>query len=104
MSIRVSPTGQPGEHWLVLEHGTRALSSGSRAPLRAVLASHQTVRRVRQLAALACRPPQGRGDGHGNSPSAERMDELFAPWLTSRLRRVVRERVESSTDVGLAYA
>jgi hypothetical protein len=26
MSVRVAPTGQPGEHWLVLEHATRALS------------------------------------------------------------------------------
>jgi len=26
MSIRVAPTGRPGEHWLVLEHATRALS------------------------------------------------------------------------------
>jgi hypothetical protein len=26
MSVRVSPTGRPGEHWLVLEHATRALS------------------------------------------------------------------------------
>jgi hypothetical protein len=26
MSIRVTPTGPPGEHWLVLEHATRALS------------------------------------------------------------------------------
>jgi hypothetical protein len=27
MSIRVAPTGLPGEYWLVLEHATRALSS-----------------------------------------------------------------------------
>jgi hypothetical protein len=27
MSVRVAPTGRPGEHWLVLEHATRALSS-----------------------------------------------------------------------------
>ena len=26
MSVRVGPTGRPGEHWLVLEHATRALS------------------------------------------------------------------------------
>jgi len=26
MSVRVAPTGRPGEHWLVLEHATRALS------------------------------------------------------------------------------
>lgn len=26
MSLRVVPTGRPGEHWLVLEHATRALS------------------------------------------------------------------------------
>ena len=26
MSVRVAPTGCPGEHWLVLEHATRALS------------------------------------------------------------------------------
>lgn len=26
MSVRVVPTGRPGEHWLVLEHATRALS------------------------------------------------------------------------------
>jgi hypothetical protein len=26
MSVRVRPTGRPGEHWLVLEHATRALS------------------------------------------------------------------------------
>src|SRR4029077_13504580 len=26
MSIRVAPTGRPGESWLVLEHATRALS------------------------------------------------------------------------------
>jgi hypothetical protein len=26
MSIRVAPTGAPAEHWLVLEHATRALS------------------------------------------------------------------------------
>jgi hypothetical protein len=26
MSLRVAPTGCPGEHWLVLEHATRALS------------------------------------------------------------------------------
>jgi hypothetical protein len=27
MSVRVAPTGRPGEHWLVLEHATRALST-----------------------------------------------------------------------------
>jgi hypothetical protein len=27
MSVRVAPTGRRGEHWLVLEHATRALSS-----------------------------------------------------------------------------
>jgi len=27
MSVRVPPTGRPGESWLVLEHATRALSS-----------------------------------------------------------------------------
>jgi hypothetical protein len=27
MSLRVAPTGSPGEYWLVLEHATRALSS-----------------------------------------------------------------------------
>ena len=26
MSVRVAPTGRPGEHWVVLEHATRALS------------------------------------------------------------------------------
>jgi len=26
MSVRVAPTGRPGEHWLVLEHATRPLS------------------------------------------------------------------------------
>jgi len=26
MSVRVAPTGRPGEHWLVVEHATRALS------------------------------------------------------------------------------
>lgn len=26
MSVRVAPAGRPGEHWLVLEHATRALS------------------------------------------------------------------------------
>jgi hypothetical protein len=26
ISVRVAPTGRPGEHWLVLEHATRALS------------------------------------------------------------------------------
>lgn len=26
MSVRVAPTGRPGEHWLVLEHATRGLS------------------------------------------------------------------------------
>jgi len=26
MSIRVEPTGRPGEQWLILEHATRALS------------------------------------------------------------------------------
>lgn len=26
MGIRVAPTGRPHEHWLVLEHATRALS------------------------------------------------------------------------------
>jgi len=26
MSVRAAPTGRPGEHWLVLEHATRALS------------------------------------------------------------------------------
>ncbi|MCA9664961.1 MAG: hypothetical protein KC503_05210 [Myxococcales bacterium] len=26
ISVRVEPTGEPGEHWLVLEHATRALS------------------------------------------------------------------------------
>ena len=29
MSIRVAPTGRPGEFWLVLEHATLALSSNS---------------------------------------------------------------------------
>ena len=29
MSVRVAPTGRPGEHWLVLEHATHALSSGT---------------------------------------------------------------------------
>jgi pimeloyl-ACP methyl ester carboxylesterase len=27
MSVRLAPTGRPGEHWLILEHATRALSS-----------------------------------------------------------------------------
>ena len=27
MSVRVAPTGRPGEHWLVLEHATRPLSA-----------------------------------------------------------------------------
>src|SRR6185369_3693101 len=27
MSVRVAPTGRTGEHWLVLEHATRAFSS-----------------------------------------------------------------------------
>lgn len=26
MSVRLSPTGRPGEHWLVLGHATRPLS------------------------------------------------------------------------------
>ena len=26
MSVRAAPTGRPGEHWLVLEHATHALS------------------------------------------------------------------------------
>jgi hypothetical protein len=26
MNVRVAPTGRPGEHWLILEHATRALS------------------------------------------------------------------------------
>jgi hypothetical protein len=29
MSVRVGPAGRPGEHWLVLEHATRALSPGA---------------------------------------------------------------------------
>jgi CubicO group peptidase (beta-lactamase class C family) len=29
MSVRVAPTGNPGEHWLVLEHATCALSAGA---------------------------------------------------------------------------
>lgn len=29
IGIRVTPTGRDGEHWLVLEHATRALSAGS---------------------------------------------------------------------------
>ena len=29
MSVRVAPTGRPGEHWLFLEHATRALSPGT---------------------------------------------------------------------------
>jgi len=34
MSIRVAPTGAPGEHWLVLEHATRALSLEARRRFR----------------------------------------------------------------------
>lgn len=29
MSVRVTPTGAPGEQWLVLEHATRALSAAA---------------------------------------------------------------------------
>ena len=32
MSVRVAPTGRPGEHWLVLEHATRALRHRQEAP------------------------------------------------------------------------
>ena len=34
MSIRVSPTGVPGEQWLVLEHATKALSSAAARTFR----------------------------------------------------------------------
>jgi hypothetical protein len=34
MSVRVSPTGRPGEQWLVLEHATRALSADAERKFR----------------------------------------------------------------------
>jgi hypothetical protein len=34
MSVRVTPTGREGEHWLVLEHATRALSPGAERKFR----------------------------------------------------------------------
>ena len=34
MSIRVTPTGVPAEHWLVLEHATRALSPAAARKFR----------------------------------------------------------------------
>jgi hypothetical protein len=59
MSVRVAPTGQPGESWLVLEHATRALSSSAERkfarywriirPFGAVV-SRQLLRAVRRRA------------------------------------------------------
>lgn len=34
MSVRIAPTGRPGEHWLVLEHATRALSPAAERKFR----------------------------------------------------------------------
>ena len=34
ISIRVTPTGRKGEHWLVLEHATRALSTSAERKFR----------------------------------------------------------------------
>jgi hypothetical protein len=34
ISLRIAPTGQPGEQWLVLEHATRALSAPAEQKFR----------------------------------------------------------------------
>ena len=94
ISIRVTPTGQPGEVWLVLEHATRALSSISECkfsrywlvikPLGAFV-SRQLLRAVRRRAEAATvgaprRPPRWtRSDpcdtrGKDTGPSGRRSD------------------------------
>jgi pimeloyl-ACP methyl ester carboxylesterase len=69
MSVRVAPTGRPGESWLVLEHATRALSSNAERkfarywriikPLGAFV-SWQLLRAVRRRAERAVGAPRGR--------------------------------------------
>lgn len=69
MSVRVAPTGRPGEHWLVLEHATRALSPTAERKFRrywrvirptGAFVTRQLLRAVRrraQRAAAAHDPP-----------------------------------------------
>lgn len=64
ISIRVTPTGRDGEHWLVLEHATRALSASSERKFRrywhvigptGAFVSGQLLRAVRRRAERADR-------------------------------------------------
>ena len=87
MSIRVAPTGRPGEFWLVLEHATLALSSNSERkfshywliikPLGAFV-SRQLLQAVRRHAERAMLPaPQRRWTWRSVRASfAERMRVL----------------------------
>ena len=53
MSVRVAPTGRAGEHWLVLEHATRALSPRAERQFARVLARHQADGSVCHLVVVA---------------------------------------------------
>ena len=92
MSIRVAPTGRPGEFWLVLEHATQALSSISERkfsrywliirPLGAFV-SKQLLRAVRRRAEGAMvGAPRDDGPGQDRSgPHARRRHASFRRLL-----------------------
>jgi hypothetical protein len=70
MSVRVAPTGRPGERWLVLEHATRALSpAGERKFARywriirpsGAFVSRELLKAVRRNAEHAMPPVPARG-------------------------------------------
>jgi hypothetical protein len=70
MSVRVAPTGRPGEEWLILEHATRALSPATERKFRrywrvikptGAFVSRQLLKAIRSRATSATQTPKRRG-------------------------------------------
>ena len=85
MSVRVAPTGRAGEHWLVLEHATRALSP---------LAERQFARYWRVIKPMGAfvtwqllRAVRRRAERHAVGPLGSRR-----PWLSVRATTDERAR------------